>query len=96
MDYAFVKSVSRSRVKGVYKEVNAIFDGTADNALRQRYAAVAQELSLMRELYHKPVSYTHQMCIRDSRARCAAYRSRKWNGPPFRPWAAHRRPAFPS
>ena len=30
------------------------------------------------------------------RARCAAYRSRKWNGPPFRPWAAHRRPAFPS
>ena len=29
-------------------------------------------------------------------ARCAAYRSRKWNGPPFRPWAAHRRPAFPS
>ena len=53
VDYAFVKSVIRSRVKGVYKEVNAIFDGTADNALRQRYAAVAQELSLMRELYHK-------------------------------------------
>lgn len=53
MDYAFVKSVIRSRVKGVYKEVNAIFDGTADNALRQRYAAVAQELPLMRELYHK-------------------------------------------
>ena len=44
VDYAFVKSVIRSRVKGVYKEVNAIFDGTADNALRQRYAAVAQEL----------------------------------------------------
>ena len=53
VDYAFVKSVIRSRVKGVYKEVNAIFDGTADNALRQRYAAVAQELPLMRELYHK-------------------------------------------
>ena len=53
VDYAFVKSVIRSRVKGVNKEVNAIFDGTADNALRQRYAAVAQELPLMRELYHK-------------------------------------------
>ena len=54
VDYAFVKSVIRSRVKGVYKEVNAIFDGTADNALRQRYAAVAQELPLMRAIISWP------------------------------------------
>lgn len=53
VDYSFAKTVIRSRLKGVYSEINAIFDGTADNAARQRYAGVSESLMLMRKLYHK-------------------------------------------
>lgn len=53
VDYAFAKTVIRSRLKGVYSEINSIFDGTADNAVQQRYAGVKESLALMRKLYHK-------------------------------------------
>lgn len=53
VDYSFAKTVIRSRLKGVYSEINAIFDGSADNAARQKYASVMEPLMLMRELYHK-------------------------------------------
>ncbi len=52
-DAAFVKSVIRSRVKGVYSEVNALWDGTANEAVRARYAAVQGALADMRALYEK-------------------------------------------
>ena len=52
-DTAFVKSAICSRVKGVYSEINALWDGTAGEDVRARYAAVEPELWLMRELYEK-------------------------------------------
>ena len=48
--YQFAKSVIRSRVRGVYGEVNALFDGTADAEIRAKYAPVADTLSAAREL----------------------------------------------
>jgi ribonuclease R len=44
------KSVIRSRVKGVYAEVNQIFDGSADEALREKYSQVLPAIGLMQEL----------------------------------------------
>ncbi len=48
--YKIGKSVIRSRVKGVYSEVNKIFDGSADEALLEKYAQVLPELETMRKL----------------------------------------------
>ena len=48
--YRFGKSVIRSRVKGVYKEINAILDKTADEGILQKYAEVAPCLPQMQEL----------------------------------------------
>ena len=50
ISYRFCKSVIRSRVKGIYKEINAILDGTADSGITEKYACVAEELPLMNEL----------------------------------------------
>jgi ribonuclease R len=44
------KSVIRSRVKGVYSEVNKIFDESADEELLKKYAQVLPSIGLMREL----------------------------------------------
>ncbi len=44
-------SIIRSRVRGVYSEVNRIFDGTADSDILEKYADVIPTLELMRELY---------------------------------------------
>src|SRR5699024_1028217 len=35
--YRFVKTVIRSRVKGVYKEINALLEGSEDAALQEKY-----------------------------------------------------------
>ena len=50
LGYRFCKSVIRSRVKGVYSEINAILSGTADSAVTEKYSSVADELPLMNEL----------------------------------------------
>ena len=44
-------TVISSRVRGVYSEVNAIFDGTADEEIKEKYRAVTPTLLKMRELY---------------------------------------------
>lgn len=49
-DFKIHKSVIRSRVKGVYTEVNKIFDGSADEKINEKYAEVLPELKKMREL----------------------------------------------
>lgn len=49
-DYRFEKSVIRSRVKGVYKEINTILDGTADDAVNQKYEGLTESVFLMKEL----------------------------------------------
>ena len=51
--YRFVKTLIRSRVKGVYKEINALLDGTAGEELTQKYAEVLPQLPVMDELYRK-------------------------------------------
>ena len=51
--YQFVKTVIRSRVKGVYKEINALLDGTADQELQDKYSEVLAQLPVMNELYEK-------------------------------------------
>lgn len=51
--YNFVKSVIRSRVKGVYREINALLDGTAAPELAEKYAGVSAQLPVMAELYEK-------------------------------------------
>ena len=50
LGYRFCKSVIRSRVKGVYSEINAILVRTADEAITEKYSSVADELPLMNEL----------------------------------------------
>lgn len=53
MDFTFRKTVIRSRVKGVYKEVNALLEGGADEELKQKYSEVLPSLQLMHELYKR-------------------------------------------
>ncbi len=50
-DYRFVKSVIRSRVKGVYSEINALLAGSADDELTGKYHEVLAQLPAMKELY---------------------------------------------
>ena len=51
--YEFVKSVIRSRVKGVYSEINSILAGTAREEVQAKYSEVLAQLPLMHRLYQK-------------------------------------------
>jgi ribonuclease R len=51
--YEFKKSVIRSKVKGVYEEINKIFDSSADEDILNKYSVVMSQLMLMRELASK-------------------------------------------
>lgn len=56
LSYNFVKSVIRSRVKGVYKEINALLEPAEDadlTELKEKYADVLEQLPVMDELYRK-------------------------------------------
>ncbi|MBQ8381089.1 MAG: VacB/RNase II family 3'-5' exoribonuclease [Clostridia bacterium] len=44
-------SVIRSRVKGIYSEINRIFGGEKDSALLEKYKDCLDSLAVMRELY---------------------------------------------
>ena len=48
--YTFAKSYIRSRVKGVYSEINQILDGTADESIKAKYCDLIPEIFKMREL----------------------------------------------
>ncbi len=49
--YAFAKTVIRSRVKGVYDEINALLAGKGNAELADKYAQVTLQLPLLDELY---------------------------------------------
>lgn len=49
-DFKFEKSVICSKVKGVYSEINTLLDGTADNAVKEKYAGLEDSIKLMDEL----------------------------------------------
>ena len=53
VDHKFVKTVIRSRVKGVYSEINALLAGSTDPELMEKYAEAREQLPLMHELYEK-------------------------------------------
>ncbi len=48
--YRFQKSVIRSKVRGVYREVNSLFEGTASGELKEKYEPVKNSLKNAREL----------------------------------------------
>lgn len=50
LSYKFEKTVIRSRVKGVYSEVNKILDGTADDEIKAKYERVIDRIPIMRQL----------------------------------------------
>ncbi len=49
-NFRLAKSVIRSAVRGVYSEVNQLFDGTAETAVQEKYRPVAAVLPSMRAL----------------------------------------------
>ena len=49
----FAKSVIRSRVKGVYSEINTILDKTADEEIQNKYKDCLPNISIMQELFVK-------------------------------------------
>ncbi|MBQ5754072.1 MAG: RNB domain-containing ribonuclease, partial [Oscillospiraceae bacterium] len=51
--YRFEKTVIRSRVKGVYSEINALYEGSGEEALQEKYAEVAEQLPALRRLYEE-------------------------------------------
>ncbi len=51
LDFDFRKTIIRSRVKGVYKEINKILDKTASQPLLDKYKEVLTSIYLMHELY---------------------------------------------
>ena len=60
--YEVVKSTIRSRVKGVYDEVNAILEGVATPEVSSKYAAVIDQLPIMGEVNscdHRPLPVLH-------------------------------------
>ncbi len=48
--YNFEKTVIRSRVKGVYAEINKILDSTADSEIMAKYSDQLEKIALMDEL----------------------------------------------
>ncbi len=50
VNYCFGKAVIRSRVKGVYSEINAVLAGEADDGIKAKYACVEKEIILMNQL----------------------------------------------
>jgi ribonuclease R len=50
VDYKFVKTIIRSRVKGVYSEINTILAGTQTPDIDEKYKEVKDSLKLMNEL----------------------------------------------
>lgn len=50
-EYTFKKTIIRSRVKGVYSEINQLLDGTAQPDIQEKYRELFPSLQLMFELY---------------------------------------------
>lgn len=53
LDVRVVKSVIRSRIRGVYSEVNELFDGTAGKEVKEKYKEALSVLRSMRALARK-------------------------------------------
>lgn len=56
LEHRFAKTVIRSRVKGVYTEVNDLLAGSTNPELMEKYAAVLDEIPAMHDLYMQLIS----------------------------------------
>ena len=56
ISYRFCKSVIRSRVKGVYSEINQLLAGSETPEIAEKYAEVRGEIALMDELADKLIA----------------------------------------
>lgn len=54
--FEFKKTVIRSRVKGVYAEINAFMDGTATAEIKAKYQPFSIQIALMKELAEKLIA----------------------------------------
>lgn len=52
-DFDFKKTVIRSRVKGVYSEINAILNGNENEEIKEKYKEVRNNIFIMEELAEK-------------------------------------------
>lgn len=53
VSYRFEKSVINSNIKGIYSEINSIFDGSATTEIKEKYSQVESVLWEMKELSEK-------------------------------------------
>lgn len=51
--YKFYKSIIKSRIKGVYSEINTILDKTATKDIQEKYKEVSDSIFLSKELFDK-------------------------------------------
>lgn len=51
-DSEITKGLIRSRVKGVYSEINSLFNGSKDSTLIDKYSDVRNDLIVMQDLYN--------------------------------------------
>lgn len=56
LSYTFERSVIRSRVKGVYREVNAILDDSAGEEILEKYRPLLPSIKLMGELARRLIA----------------------------------------
>lgn len=69
--YRFAKTVIRSRVKGVYSEINQLLAGSQDAELCAKYVSVAKQLPAMQELYRLRAAYrTARGCMEIESGEC--------------------------
>ena len=64
-EHHFAKTVIRSRVKGVYSEINAMLAGQSTPELEEKYSQVAAELPAMQRLYEKRQALRHARSAMD-------------------------------
>ncbi len=53
LDYRFFKTAIRSRVKGVYAEINTLLCNSATEEITEKYAPVRESLEILEEVYEK-------------------------------------------
>lgn len=65
LDFDFKKSVIRSRVKGVYSEINRLLDGDRDPQLLEKYGSILGSLPQMAELAKLRTKHREQRGVPD-------------------------------
>ncbi len=51
INYEFYKSIIESKIKGVYSEINSLYDDTATDEIKEKYNFIKTDLDIAKELY---------------------------------------------